>query len=182
MNCFCCRVQVYPGLMVTSGFLHYILNSINMTIHIRDVCVFLAPIFRSVANPYGSGYLPLCDQFQKGVDIPLSVQFHFVLRLWIYLSLHACMHVHTILIIVPCPRSSSGLTAIAAYLFTQEIWNQGAGLLAACFIAIGKSGVSVMAEQSANNTFSSPSAMVFQRMQKYKIQALGGCLISSRNV
>uniref|UniRef100_A0AC35FRP2 Dolichyl-diphosphooligosaccharide--protein glycotransferase n=1 Tax=Panagrolaimus sp. PS1159 TaxID=55785 RepID=A0AC35FRP2_9BILA len=34
---------VYPGLMVTSGAIHYVLNSLNFPIHIRDVCVFLAP-------------------------------------------------------------------------------------------------------------------------------------------
>lgn len=37
---------VYPGLMVTSGSIHYILNMLNIPVHIRDICVFLAPIFR----------------------------------------------------------------------------------------------------------------------------------------
>lgn len=67
--------QVYPGLMVTAGLIHWILNMLNVTVHIRDVCVFLAPVF-------------------------------------------------------------SGLTAISTFLLTRELWNQGAGLLAACFIAI----------------------------------------------
>ena len=31
----------------------------------------------------------------------------------------------------------SGMTAIATYLLTKEIWNSGAGLFAACFIAVG---------------------------------------------
>ncbi|KAI1280466.1 Dolichyl-diphosphooligosaccharide--protein glycosyltransferase subunit STT3B [Halotydeus destructor] len=66
---------VYPGLMVTSGAIHYILSLLNIPIHIRDICVFLAPIF-------------------------------------------------------------SGLTAIATYFLTKELWNAGAGLFAACFIAI----------------------------------------------
>uniref|UniRef100_A0A3B3VNV8 Dolichyl-diphosphooligosaccharide--protein glycosyltransferase subunit STT3B n=1 Tax=Poecilia latipinna TaxID=48699 RepID=A0A3B3VNV8_9TELE len=61
--------------MVTAGLIHYILNLLHVTVHIRDVCVFLAPVF-------------------------------------------------------------SGLTAISTYLLTRELWNQGAGLLAACFIAI----------------------------------------------
>ena len=68
---------VYPGLMITSGLFHYIANILNFPIHIREVCVFLAPVF-------------------------------------------------------------SGMTAVATYLFTKEIWNEGAGLFAACFIAIGK--------------------------------------------
>lgn len=33
----------------------------------------------------------------------------------------------------------SGLTAIATYLLTKELWNDRAGLFAACFIAIGRS-------------------------------------------
>lgn len=67
---------VYPGLMVTSGGIHWLLNSLNITVHIREICVFLAPLF-------------------------------------------------------------SGLTAIATYLLTKELWSQGAGLFAAAFIAIG---------------------------------------------
>ena len=62
--------------MLTSGLIHHILNSLNITINIRNVCVFLAPFF-------------------------------------------------------------SGLTAIATFLFTREVWNEKAGLLAACCIAIG---------------------------------------------
>lgn len=38
-------LQVYPGLMVTAGLIHYILNLVHLTVHIRDVCVFLAPVF-----------------------------------------------------------------------------------------------------------------------------------------
>lgn len=66
---------VYPGLMVTSGSIYWALNLINIPVHIRDICVFLAPIF-------------------------------------------------------------SGLTALATYFFTKEVWSKGAGLFAACFIAI----------------------------------------------
>ncbi|KAK4884709.1 hypothetical protein RN001_000980 [Aquatica leii] len=66
---------VYPGLMITSGSIHYILHLLNIDIHIRDICVFLAPVF-------------------------------------------------------------SGLTAISTYLLTKELWSAGAGLFAACFIAI----------------------------------------------
>merc|ERR1719383_945408 len=66
---------VYPGLMITSGSIHYFLASLNIPTNIRDICVFLAPLF-------------------------------------------------------------SGLTAISTYLLTKELWSQGAGLFAACFIAI----------------------------------------------
>jgi len=36
---------VYPGLMITSGSIHYALSLLNITTSIRDVCVFLAPLF-----------------------------------------------------------------------------------------------------------------------------------------
>lgn len=36
---------VYPGLMITSGGIHWLLHALNIPIHIRDICVFLAPIF-----------------------------------------------------------------------------------------------------------------------------------------
>lgn len=68
--------KVYPGLMVTSGGIHWLLHLLHIPVHIRDICVFLAPIF-------------------------------------------------------------SGMTALAVYFFTKEIWSAGAGLFAACFIAIG---------------------------------------------
>jgi hypothetical protein len=61
--------------MVTSGVIHWFLHMINIPIHIREICVFLAPFF-------------------------------------------------------------SGLTAIATYLFTKELWSRRAGLFAAAFIAI----------------------------------------------
>lgn len=36
---------VYPGLMITSGGIHWILHALNIPVHIRDICVFLAPVF-----------------------------------------------------------------------------------------------------------------------------------------
>ncbi|CAH1998076.1 unnamed protein product [Acanthoscelides obtectus] len=66
---------VYPGLMLTSGSIHYVLHLLHINVHIRDICVFLAPVF-------------------------------------------------------------SGLTAISTYFLTKELWSAGAGLFAACFIAI----------------------------------------------
>jgi len=36
---------VYPGLMITSGLIHFVLDLLHIPIHIRDICVFLAPIF-----------------------------------------------------------------------------------------------------------------------------------------
>ncbi|XP_059610178.1 dolichyl-diphosphooligosaccharide--protein glycosyltransferase subunit STT3B [Phlebotomus argentipes] len=36
---------VYPGLMITSGSIHWLLHLLHIPIHIRDICVFLAPVF-----------------------------------------------------------------------------------------------------------------------------------------
>ncbi|RWS26946.1 dolichyl-diphosphooligosaccharide--protein glycosyltransferase subunit STT3B-like protein [Leptotrombidium deliense] len=41
---------VYPGLMLTSGLIHYVLSLLNIPIHIRDICVFLAPIFSGLTS------------------------------------------------------------------------------------------------------------------------------------
>ena len=38
---------VYPGLMVTAGFIYNLLNFFNITVNIRNVCVLLAPLFSS---------------------------------------------------------------------------------------------------------------------------------------
>jgi len=81
---------VYPGLMLTSGTIHWILHSLNIPFHIRDICVFLAPIF-------------------------------------------------------------SGLTAITTFLLTRELWSSGAGLLAACFIAIAPGYISRSVAGSYDN-------------------------------
>ncbi|KAJ3338734.1 oligosaccharyl transferase stt3 subunit [Gonapodya sp. JEL0774] len=39
---------VYPGIMVTAGTIHRILNALNFPVHIREVCVFLAPAFSAL--------------------------------------------------------------------------------------------------------------------------------------
>ncbi|GAU92188.1 hypothetical protein RvY_04301 [Ramazzottius varieornatus] len=91
---------VYPGLMVTSGAIHYFLSLLNIPVHIRDVCVFLAPIF-------------------------------------------------------------SGLTAIATFLLTKELWSTGAGLFAACFIAIVPGYISRSVAGSYDNEGIAIFALIF---------------------
>ncbi len=39
---------IYPGLMATAAAIHGMLNSLNITINIRNMCVFLAPVFASL--------------------------------------------------------------------------------------------------------------------------------------
>jgi len=38
---------IYPGLMMTAAFIYKVLHFINVTIDIRNMCVFLAPLFSS---------------------------------------------------------------------------------------------------------------------------------------
>jgi len=38
---------IYPGLMVTSAIFYHMLNFFHITIEIRNICVFLAPVFSS---------------------------------------------------------------------------------------------------------------------------------------
>merc|ERR1712038_1932954 len=39
---------IYPGLMITASFFYHIFNMINVTIDVREVCVFLAPAFSAL--------------------------------------------------------------------------------------------------------------------------------------
>jgi len=39
---------IYPGLMVTASVIFHALNALNVTIDVREVCVFLAPFFSSL--------------------------------------------------------------------------------------------------------------------------------------
>lgn len=41
---------IYPGLMVTSATLYNVMQFLNITIDIRNVCVFLAPFFSSLTT------------------------------------------------------------------------------------------------------------------------------------
>ncbi|KAL0281461.1 UNVERIFIED_CONTAM: hypothetical protein PYX00_002444 [Menopon gallinae] len=41
---------IYPGLMVTSATLYHFLSFFNITVDIRNVCVFLAPFFSSLTT------------------------------------------------------------------------------------------------------------------------------------
>ena len=46
---------IYPGLMLTAALLHWFLNFFHITVNIRNVCVFLAPLFS--ANAAIASYL-----------------------------------------------------------------------------------------------------------------------------
>lgn len=42
--------HLLAGLMVTSAFLYHVMHFLNITIDIRNVCVFLAPLFSSLTT------------------------------------------------------------------------------------------------------------------------------------
>ncbi|KAG5185601.1 dolichyl-diphosphooligosaccharide--protein glycosyltransferase [Tribonema minus] len=46
---------IYPGLMLTAAVLYWLLQALNFTVNIRNVCVFLAPLF--AANTAVASYL-----------------------------------------------------------------------------------------------------------------------------
>ena len=46
---------IYPGLMATAAAIHGVLNALNISINVRNMCVFLAPIF--AANTAIATYL-----------------------------------------------------------------------------------------------------------------------------
>lgn len=41
-------INIWLGLMATAGFVHYVMNALNLTIDIRNVCVLIGPFFSSV--------------------------------------------------------------------------------------------------------------------------------------
>ena len=98
--------------MITAGLIHWILNTLNITVHIRDVCVFLAPTF-------------------------------------------------------------SGLTSISTFLLTRELWNQGAGLLAACFIAIVPGYIS----RSVAGSFDNEGIAIFALQFTYYLWVSNTCFV-----
>lgn len=42
--------HAFSGLMITSAFLYHVMHFLNITIDIRNVCVFLAPLFSSLTT------------------------------------------------------------------------------------------------------------------------------------
>ncbi|XP_022646859.1 dolichyl-diphosphooligosaccharide--protein glycosyltransferase subunit STT3B-like [Varroa destructor] len=108
---------VYPGLMLTSGLIHYVLSLLNIPVHIRDICVFLAPIF-------------------------------------------------------------SGLTALATYFLTKELWDEAAGLFAACFIAIVPGYISRSVAGSYDNEGIAIFALMFTYYLWIRSVKTGGILWS----
>merc|ERR1719225_877410 len=58
---------VYPGLMITSGSIHYVLSTLNIPTNIRDICVFLAPLFSGLTAI--STYLLTKELWSQGAGL-----------------------------------------------------------------------------------------------------------------
>ena len=58
---------IYPGLMVTSAVLHFFANLVNVTLDVRNVCVFLAPLFSSFTTLVT--YLLTMELHSKGAGL-----------------------------------------------------------------------------------------------------------------
>ena len=58
---------IYPGLMVTSAVLHFFANLVNVTLEVRNVCVFLAPLFSSFTTLVT--YLLTMELHSKGAGL-----------------------------------------------------------------------------------------------------------------
>lgn len=62
----------------------------------------------------------------------------------------------------------SGLTAIATYFLTKELWSTGAGLFAACFIAIAPGYTS----RSVAGSYDNEGIAIFALQASLLIQSL----------
>lgn len=64
---------IYPGLMMTAAALHNLLNFINISINVRNMCVFLAPIF--AANTAIATYLLIKESTKRSSTALLGAAF-----------------------------------------------------------------------------------------------------------
>ena len=58
---------IYPGLMVTSTVFYHLLNFLNISIEVRSVCVFLAPLFSSITSLVT--YLLTSELYSEGAGL-----------------------------------------------------------------------------------------------------------------
>jgi len=58
---------IYPGLMITSATIYHFLQALNLTVDVRNVCVFLAPLFSSFTTIVT--YLLTSELHSKGAGL-----------------------------------------------------------------------------------------------------------------
>eukprot|EP00981_Chlorochromonas_danica_P014926 scaffold9485_cov248-Ochromonas_danica.AAC.1 len=97
---------IYPGLMLTAAAFYWALNFINITINIRNMCVFLAPIFS--ANAAISSYLLTTEVTKRSAAGLLAAAFTAIVPSYISRS-------------VGGSYDNEGV-AIFALIFTFYLW------------------------------------------------------------
>ncbi|ELW72225.1 Dolichyl-diphosphooligosaccharide--protein glycosyltransferase subunit STT3A [Tupaia chinensis] len=117
---------IYPGLMVTSAVIYHVLHFFHITIDIRNVCVFLAPLFSSFTTIVT--YHLTKELKVKGLMVTSAVIYH-VLHFF-----HITIDIRNVCVFL-APLFSS-FTTIVTYHLTKELKDAGAGLLAAAMIAV----------------------------------------------
>lgn len=114
---------IYPGLMLTAAMFYWALNAINITINIRNMCVFIAPIFS--ANAAISSYLLTTEVTKRSSAGLLAAAFTAVVPSYISRS-------------VGGSYDNEGV-AIFALIFCFYLWikavNTGS-MMWACFCAL----------------------------------------------
>eukprot|EP00600_Ochromonadales_sp_CCMP1393_P000988 CAMPEP_0174980286 /NCGR_PEP_ID=MMETSP0004_2-20121128/15269_1 /TAXON_ID=420556 /ORGANISM="Ochromonas sp., Strain CCMP1393" /LENGTH=915 /DNA_ID=CAMNT_0016231941 /DNA_START=125 /DNA_END=2872 /DNA_ORIENTATION=- len=97
---------IYPGLMLTAAIFYWFLNFLNLTINIRNMCVFIAPIFS--ANAAISSYLLTTEVTKRSSAGLLAAAFTAVVPSYISRS-------------VGGSYDNEGV-AIFALIFTFYLW------------------------------------------------------------
>ena len=114
---------IYPGLMLSAATLHWFLNFFFLTVNIRDVCVFLAPLFSGFAAV--ASYLLTTEVTKRSSTGLLAAAFTAIVPSYISRS-------------VGGSYDNEGV-AIFALIFTFYLWikavNTGS-LMWACFCAL----------------------------------------------
>ena len=114
---------IYPGLMLTAAIFYWASNLINFTINIRNVCVFIAPIFS--ANAAISSYLLTYEVTKRSSTGLLAAAFTAIIPSYISRS-------------VGGSYDNEGV-AIFALIFCFYLWvkavNTGS-MMWACFCAL----------------------------------------------
>jgi len=114
---------IYPGLMLTAALFYWAANLINCTINIRNVCVFIAPIFS--ANAAISSYLLTYEVTKRSATGLLAAAFTAIIPSYISRS-------------VGGSYDNEGV-AIFALIFCFYLWvkavNTGS-MMWACFCAL----------------------------------------------
>ena len=114
---------IYPGLMLTASMVYWALNSLNISVNIRNVCVFLAPVFS--ANASIASYLLTKEVTKRSSAGLLAAAFTAVVPSYISRS-------------VGGSYDNEGV-AIFALIFTFYLWiksvNTGS-MMWSCFCAL----------------------------------------------